>query len=91
LRITLHEGRNRQVRRMCEAVGHPVRRLVRTRIGPLRDPSLEPGEHRSLTLEELADLEAAAHGAEEADAGRGAPGRRARAGNSGAGGRRPQG
>ena len=37
LRITIHEGRNRQVRRMCEAVGHPVTRLVRMRIGPLRD------------------------------------------------------
>ena len=91
LRITLHEGRNRQVRRMCEAVGHPVRRLVRTRIGPLRDPSLEPGHHRELTLEELAALEAAAHGAEEAEAGGEAPGRRARARDSGAGGRRPHG
>ncbi|MFV0318154.1 MAG: pseudouridine synthase [Microthrixaceae bacterium] len=57
LRITIHEGRNRQVRRMCEAVGHPVERLVRTRIGPLRDPDLAPGEWRDLTLEELRSLE----------------------------------
>lgn len=59
LRITIHEGRNRQVRRMCEAVGHPVERLVRTRIGPLRDPDLAPGEWRDLTLEELRSLERA--------------------------------
>ena len=43
LRITIHEGRNRQVRRMCEAIGHPVRRLVRVRIGTLRDRTLQPG------------------------------------------------
>ncbi|MEZ5238136.1 MAG: SMC-Scp complex subunit ScpB [Microthrixaceae bacterium] len=60
LRITIHEGRNRQVRRMCEAVGHPVERLVRTRIGPLRDPRLAPGEWRELTQDELAALEVAA-------------------------------
>ena len=48
LRITIHEGRNRQVRRMCEAVGHPVRRLVRVRIGPLADRRLAPGEWRPL-------------------------------------------
>jgi 23S rRNA pseudouridine2605 synthase len=60
LRITIHEGRNRQVRRMCEAVGHPVRRLVRTRIGPLRDPGLAPGQWRALTPEEVRALEQAA-------------------------------
>jgi 23S rRNA pseudouridine2605 synthase len=48
LRIVIHEGRNRQVRRMCDAVGHPVVRLVRTRIGPLRDASLTPGSYRVL-------------------------------------------
>ena len=48
-RVTIHEGRNRQVRRMCEAVGHPVRRLVRTRIGPVSDPELAPGGWRQLT------------------------------------------
>lgn len=60
LRITIHEGRNRQVRRMCEAIGHPVERLVRTRIGPLTDRHLKPGEWRELTIEELRDLEQAA-------------------------------
>jgi 23S rRNA pseudouridine2605 synthase len=62
LRITIHEGRNRQVRRMCEAVGHPVRRLVRVRIGPLTDRSLAPGAWRPLTQGEVRSLErAAAH------------------------------
>jgi 23S rRNA pseudouridine2605 synthase len=60
LRIVIHEGRNRQVRRMCEAVGHPVVRLVRTRIGPLTDPSLGPGQWRPLTLDEVRALVAAA-------------------------------
>ena len=59
LRITIHEGRNRQVRRMCEAVGHPVQRLVRTRIGPITDPRLAPGDWRSLTGDELRSLEVA--------------------------------
>jgi 23S rRNA pseudouridine2605 synthase len=62
LRITIHEGRNRQVRRMCEAVGHPVRRLVRVRIGPLADRRLPPGEWRPLTQAEVRALERAAAG-----------------------------
>ena len=60
LRITVHEGRNRLIRRMCEAVGHPVRRLVRTRIGPLSDRRLAPGRWRSLTPTETRSLEKAA-------------------------------
>ena len=56
LRIVIHEGRNRQVRRMCEAVGHPVTRLVRTRIGPISDPHLQPGEYRELSQKEVRDL-----------------------------------
>lgn len=62
LRITIHEGRNRQVRRMCEAIGHPVTRLVRTRIGPLVDRRLKPGEWRELTREEVRTLEIAVGG-----------------------------
>ncbi|MFQ5556573.1 MAG: pseudouridine synthase [Acidimicrobiales bacterium] len=60
VRITIHEGRNRQVRRMCEAVGHPVRRLVRTRIGPMSDRRLGPGQWRPLDIAEVRDLERAA-------------------------------
>lgn len=59
LRIVIHEGRNRQVRRMCAAIGHPVVRLVRTRIGPLRDPSLRPGSWRPLETAEVRALERA--------------------------------
>lgn len=56
LRITIHEGRNRQVRRMCEAIGHPVLRLIRVRIGPLRDAQLQPGQWRELTQAEVRSL-----------------------------------
>jgi len=56
LRLTIHEGRNRQVRRMCETVGHTVTRLVRTRIGPLTDRSLEPGGWRELSSDEWRQL-----------------------------------
>jgi len=62
LRITIHEGRNRQVRRMCEAIGHPVVRLVRVRIGTLRDASLPPGSWRELTLDEVRSLAEAVAG-----------------------------
>jgi 23S rRNA pseudouridine2605 synthase len=64
LRITIHEGRNRQIRRMCEAVGHPVVRLVRTRIGPITDRKLKPGEWRELSSDEVRELAlATAHAA----------------------------
>ena len=59
LRIVIHEGRNRQVRRMCDAVGHTVVRLVRTRIGPLVDRDLAPGEWRALSMAEVRALGAA--------------------------------
>lgn len=59
IRLVIHEGRNRQVRRMCEAVGHPVQRLVRTRIGPITDTRLKPGEFRVLDQRELLALQRA--------------------------------
>ena len=62
LKIVIHEGRNRQVRRMCEAVGHPVSRLVRTRIGPLADRRLRPGRWRELSIDEVRELARAAVG-----------------------------
>ncbi len=60
VKLVIHEGRNRQVRRMCEAIGHPVVRLVRTRIGPIADPKLPPGEWRPLRQDEVRALERAA-------------------------------
>ncbi len=56
LRIQITEGRNRQVRRMCEAVGHPTMRLFRSRYAGLSAGKLELGEHRLLTTEELTRL-----------------------------------
>jgi 23S rRNA pseudouridine2605 synthase len=56
LKITLQEGRNRIVRRTMEAVGHPVRRLTRIGIGPVRLGNLKVGEYRELTREELGGL-----------------------------------
>jgi 23S rRNA pseudouridine2605 synthase len=57
--ITLHEGRNRIVRRMLAAVGHPVERLVRTAVGPVRLGGQRAGTLRPLTSAELAELYAA--------------------------------
>ena len=59
LAIVLHEGRNRQVRRMCEAVGHPVVKLRRVRIGPITDDHIRPGEFRELSDREVAALKRA--------------------------------
>ena len=56
LEITIHEGRKRQVRRMCEAVGHPVIALERVRFGPLWLGRLEPGQYRRLTAAEIEKL-----------------------------------
>lgn len=56
LDISIHEGKNRQVRRMFEAVGHPVVALARLRFGPLRLGDLPPGQTRPLTEKELAQL-----------------------------------
>lgn len=47
--ITIHEGRNRQIRKMCDAVGLPVMRLIRTRLGPYTLDDLKPGEYRAVT------------------------------------------
>jgi 23S rRNA pseudouridine2457 synthase len=58
LRLTLREGRNRQVRRMTAAVGFPTLRLVRVAIGPILLGGLAPGQWRDLTAAELADLRA---------------------------------
>lgn len=56
LDITIHEGRNHQVRRMLEAVGHPVKSLTRVVMGALRLGDLPPGEHRPLKPVEIASL-----------------------------------
>ena len=56
LRLTIREGRNRQVRRMCEAVGHPVQQLKRTKFGGLGDRRLRPGDWRELKPEEISAL-----------------------------------
>jgi pseudouridine synthase len=60
LRITVREGRNRQVRKMCDAIGHPVAELRRVAIGPLRDAKLKVGRWRLLNAQEVERLRKAA-------------------------------
>ncbi|HUR34487.1 MAG TPA: pseudouridine synthase [Vicinamibacterales bacterium] len=70
LRITIAEGRNRQVRKMFEAIGHPVDYLRRIAIGPLKDPRLRPGHWRDLTDAEVMALKKVGrHGAAAREAG----------------------
>ena len=56
LRVVLKEGRKRQLRRMCEAVGHPVESLVRVRFGPVLVGEMRPGDVRDLETEEVLAL-----------------------------------
>ncbi len=77
LEITIHEGRNRQVRRMCEAIGHPVRALERVAFGPLELRGLPSSGYRRLTDAETAQLFSA-----------GAEARRSKSASSAATGRR---
>jgi pseudouridine synthase len=63
LSFVLREGRNRQVRDMCDAIGHPVIRLRRVRIGPISDEHIRPGEFRDLSGREVAQLKRAASAA----------------------------
>jgi 23S rRNA pseudouridine2605 synthase len=64
LELTIHEGRKRQVKRMCEHVGHPVKRLERIRFGPLDLGDLRPGSYRRLAATEVERLTAASAGSE---------------------------
>jgi 23S rRNA pseudouridine2605 synthase len=67
--ITIHEGRKRQVKRMCEAVGHPVSRLERIRFGPLALGDLRPGAYRRLSKAELRALSSAGSAARRSGSG----------------------
>ena len=65
LLVTVREGRNRQVRKMCEAIGHPAAHLKRVAIGPIRDARLKLGHWRELTPEEVERLRKATAGGHE--------------------------
>jgi 23S rRNA pseudouridine2605 synthase len=77
--ITVREGRNRQVRKMCEAIGHPVNQLTRVAIGPIRDARLRLGQWRDLTVEEVRQLRRAAGEPQPVKPGAGSSGPRPRA------------
>jgi 23S rRNA pseudouridine2605 synthase len=87
LSIVIHEGRNRQVRKMCEAIGHPVVKLRRVAIGPIRDAKLRPGDFRELSDDEIAALKRHAGTGPANQAVPGAP--RARPASHGTRGRDP--
>jgi 23S rRNA pseudouridine2605 synthase len=55
--VTLHQGRNQQIRRMFQSIGHPVEKLRRVRIGSLEDEKLRPGQWRLLTEHEVAEFQ----------------------------------
>jgi len=75
VRITIREGRNRQVRKMLEAIGHPVDHLRRVAIGPIRDDRLKSGQWRELTETEIDRLRSAARSQPRAPSSRGSGGR----------------
>ena len=77
LSLVIHEGRNRQIRKMCDAIGHPVVRLRRVRIGPIADARLKPGRFRELTPGELSALRKAVL-SDRADSPRSGSGARSR-------------
>jgi 23S rRNA pseudouridine2605 synthase len=80
--ITLREGRNRQVRNMCEAIGHPVDHLKRVAIGPLRDPRLKVGYWRDLSEDEVMRLRRSASQTEDTKGNKGHEGRKAHTGKA---------
>jgi len=65
--VTIREGRNRQVRKMCDAIGHPVTHLKRVAIGPIRDSALKSGRWRELTAPEVERLRRAAADTNDAE------------------------
>jgi 23S rRNA pseudouridine2605 synthase len=70
LKVILGEGRSRQIRRMFDLVGHPVTKLRRVAIGPIRDAKMPPGTFRDLSRDEVAALRAIRPAPRPADRGR---------------------